>query len=140
MYLMSFIKKYPGDIECIHHFRKIRETAGVECHNCGGRHHLWDERKYQFCCLNCGTMIHVKSGTAMGSSPLSIKFWYLAVFMLTNRAEPHTVTDIYKRLDYLESGQLREMLKKLEGLMQSTKYAQTFEMLLYACAKHQCDQ
>jgi hypothetical protein len=137
MQILNFINKFPSETECVLYFKEIRKRAGIKCRSCCGTNHNWDDNNHIFECTECGTLTEIKSGTVFENSALSLKYWFLSIYMLTLKDKPYTINDIQKKVDYLEDEPVMEMLGILNYLMRTSKNAATFDNLLLACAKNQ---
>ena len=96
MNLFVFDTMFPGDKECLEFFIAIRECAGVKCTKCGCVMHTWSLTNGQFECERCGIQIDIKCGTIMENTKLPIRYWFIAMCMLTSSAEELSTSQLNK--------------------------------------------
>lgn len=137
MNLLDFIRRFPGEKECLQYFTTIRENVGTVCPKCGGITHNWIEGRDQYDCKQCGTRINIKCGTIMENTKLPIKYWFITMFMLTSSDQVFSASELQQKLGCIEYEQVEEMLNKLNAIMNKTERKHTFDSLLYACSKNQ---
>jgi hypothetical protein len=136
MHILNFIKKFPGEKECVLYFWEIRRKAGIHCHNCEGKEHIWINSKNMFECANCGALTDILAGTSMENSKLPLKYWFLSIYLLTIAGKPYTADDIRKKMDYLDYESISEMFAILNNLIIAGENKYNFDMLMYTCAKN----
>lgn len=135
MNLFDFTKRFPDEEECIHYLISIRENTGLVCSKCGSKKHRWIGFGYQFECAKCGNRKEMKSGTVLESTKLPVKYWFMAMFLLTSSDEEFTTQELYHKLDFKESEQIADMFSKLIDLKKQIGPNCHFDKLLYTCLK-----
>jgi hypothetical protein len=133
MQLINYLDKFPGDRECVRYFRELREIKGVECSHCGSKHHVWNEQLFGFSCLECGNFTALRKGTVMEDSPLSLKYWFLCIYLLTFPEKSYSIEEVRTKLDYLGGEAIDNMLEKIAALMSVSVNPHNFDILLYQC-------
>jgi len=137
MNLLDFIRRFPGENECLQHFISIRENVGIKCKKCGCTMHNWVVEKDQLECVKCGTQIGIKSGTMMENTKLPIKYWFITMYMLTSSDKDFSAIELQQKLGCREYDQVEEMLFNLNVIKNKTNSKCTFDTLLYKCLKFQ---
>lgn len=133
MNLFDFIERFPQEKDCLEYFISTREKAGIQCQICGHNKHIWITALNQFECKKCKNHISIKSGTVMGNSKLPIKYWFIAIHLLTSATEKFTITEIHEKLSVAEPEQLSQMLVSLNNCIVNKKDRPYFDQLLLAC-------
>jgi len=136
MNLLDFIRRFPGENECLQYFTTIRENVGTVCQKCGSNKHIRMEGRDQLECKQCGTRINIKSGTIMENTKLPIKYWFITMFMLTSSDQVFSASELQQKLGCNEYDQVEEMLNNLNAIIRKTEGKYTFDSLLYACSKN----
>jgi hypothetical protein len=136
MNLLDFIRRFPGENECLQYFATIRENVETVCQKCGNNKHISIERRDQLQCKQCGNRINIKSGTIMENTKLPIKYWFITMFMLTSSDQVFSVSELQQKLGCREREQVEEMLNNLKAIMNKIEGKYTFDSLLYACSKN----
>jgi hypothetical protein len=97
-------------------FQRARQSAG-SCPRCGSRHGYWLARRRREC-GTCGLQVGVRFGTAMESSRLPLRIWFLAIGEVlanpTIRAER-----LQLAIDVPRLGTVRKLLKKILTALRS---------------------
>ena len=137
MNLLDFIRRFPGENECLQYFATIRENIETVCPKCGCNKHIPTERRDQLQCVQCANQININYGTIMENTKLPIKYWFISMFMLTSSDQVFSVSELQQKLGCREREQVEEMLTNLTAIMNKTESKYTFDSLLYACLKNQ---
>lgn len=136
MDLFDFIDRFPNEEFCLKYFVAARQSVGITCFKCGNDKHEWVKAIDKFECEKCGNLISVKSGTAMENSKLPIKFWFIAIQLLTSITEKSSNSEIEKKIgNDVNSDQVLKMLETLNSLTAYTENSFSFDQLLWACVK-----
>lgn len=133
MDLFEFLENFPGERECLDHFITTRLKAGITCRECGGTSHKCVPGSDQFECDSCQNRINIKSGTVMEKSKLPIKYWFVAIELLTSSTEKISTTEIQEKLSGAELSQISEMLESLNTCLGNSKNHKSFDQLLQVC-------
>lgn len=133
MDLFDFIERFPRENDCIEYFISMREKAGIQCQLCKHNKHIWISTLNQFECAECNNHISIKSGTVMENSKLSIKYWFIAIQLLTSTTEKYTISEIQKKLNGAEPEQVSQMLASLNSCLENPGNGLSFDQLLLTC-------
>lgn len=137
MNLFDFIERFPQENDCLEYFISIRKKTGVVCRKCGSSNQIWLAATKQFECKQCENRINIKSGTVMENSKLPIKYWFMAIHLLTSATETFTIAEIQKKLGCEDIEQVNEMLENLNRCLCKTGNSCSFDQLLFACVANQ---
>lgn len=137
MDLFEFLETFPGEYECLEYFIAARLKAGITCRECCCTTHHWVPGPDQFECNSCQNRINIKSGTVMEKSKLPIKYWFVAIELLTSSTEKIAITEIQEKLSGAELSQISEMLESLNTCLGNSKNRKSFDQLLVACVANQ---
>ena len=132
MNLLSFIQQFPGETDCLEYFRSVREKVGVTCTKCGNKQHQWLSGKSYFECTCCGNHTPINSGTILENTVLPIKYWFIAIQLLTSTDEPVSSSKIQNLLGVKQPEPVYDMCNKLKLLIENGET--NFDSLLMACA------
>lgn len=69
----------------------------------------------------------------MENSKLSIKYWFVAIQLLTSETEKYTISEIQEKLSGAEPEQVRQMLTMLNSSLENPKNGESLDQLLLAC-------
>ena len=117
MNLLNFIKQFPDEESCRQKFKEVREQAGVKCKKCGNNQYYWKSDKWQFECKKCRTRMTLLSGTAMESSKLPLRYWFVAIHLLTSTKKSFSALEIQRQLGHNRYEPIWVMLHKLREVM-----------------------
>ena len=137
MNLLDFLERFHGEKECLEYYIAIRQKTGIICQKCGCNNHNWVARINQFECYQCKNRLSIKRGTVMENSKLPIKYWFIAIHLLTSSIENLTIAEIKKKLGFPEHEQINEMLGILNLLISRTDSKCSFDELIFACVDSQ---
>ena len=82
MNLISLLEKFPNDDECREALEEIRWPAGVCCTRCGDLNVLELPKHNRWKCRSCDYQFSVMSGTIMHDSHLSLRKWFIAIYLM----------------------------------------------------------
>jgi hypothetical protein len=131
--LFDFIEQFPEEKDCLEYFISIRRKAGIQCQRCGHHDHIWISSLNQFECAKCKNHISIKGGSVMENSKLPIKYWFMAIQLITSDTEKNTISEIQEKLNGAEPEQVSQMLAKLNSCLDNPENGQSFDQLLLAC-------
>ena len=117
MNLLNFITQYPDEDSCILKFKEVRDNAGIVCRNCMGTEHYWKKDKLQYECKKCKTRNTLRSGTVMQSSKLPLRYWFVAIHLLTSTKKSFSALEIQRQLGHNRYEPIWAMLHKLREAM-----------------------
>ena len=80
--LISLMDDFQTDDECREALENIRWPNGVHCTRCGCVEVLELEKQNRWECRGCGYQFSVMSGTVMHDSHLSLRKWFIAIYLM----------------------------------------------------------
>ena len=117
MNLLNFISQFPDEESCKLKFKAIRDKEGVVCRHCGGKDHYWKRDKWQYECKACKTRTTLKSGTIMHGSQLPLRYWFVAMHLLTSTKKSFSAAELQRQLGHKHYEAIWTMLHKLRLAM-----------------------
>jgi hypothetical protein len=117
MNLLNFIAQFPDEESCKLKFKEIRDIVGVFCPKCKGTEHYWKKDKWQYECKKCKTRVTLRSGTAMQSSKLPLRYWFVAIHLLTSTRKSFSALEVQRQLGHNRYEPVWAMLHKLREVM-----------------------
>ena len=117
MNLLNFISQFPDEDSCKLKLKAIRDKEGVICHHCGGKDHYWKSDKWQYECKTCKTRTTLRSGTVMHGSQLPIRYWFVAMHLLTSTKKSFSAVELQRQLGHKYYEPIWVMLHKLRLAM-----------------------
>ncbi len=87
MNLMSLIEKFGSEDDCRDFLEHIRWPGGVCCTKCGDMDVLELTKHNRWECRGCKYQFSVKSGTIMHDSHLSLRKWFMAIYLMCESRE-----------------------------------------------------
>lgn len=137
MNLFEFLERFPGENDCLNYFIETRQKTGISCRKCGSNKHVWSTGIDRFECKKCGNRIGLKSGTLMENSKLPIKYWFIAIYLLTSTNENFSISELQEKLGYRKKENISEMLESLNFHIDQGQKGSPFDHLLLACVKNE---
>lgn len=113
MNLLNFIEQYPDEVSCRLKLKAIRDKEGIVCRKCGGTDHYWKNDKWQYECKSCKTRTTLKSGTVMHGSQLPLRYWFIAMHLLTSIKKSFSALELQRQLGHKYYEPIWGMLHKL---------------------------
>jgi len=117
MNLLNFISTFPDEDSCKTRLKEMREQEGVVCSKCGNISHYWKRDKWQFECKSCKTRTTLKSGTIMHGSQLPLRYWFVAIHLLTSTKKSFSSLELQKQLGHKYYEPIWTMVHKLRLAM-----------------------
>ena len=117
MNLLNFIESYPDESSCKAQWKSIRDNSGVVCMRCRGKSHYWKQDKECYECKSCGYRQGLKANTVMHASNLPIRYWFIAMHLLTSTKKSFSALELQRQLGHKRYEPVWYMLHKLRGLM-----------------------
>ena len=117
MKLIEFMEKYPTEESCKQELRKLRERKGIVCPVCGGIHHYWKGDKECFECASCHYRQSLKANTIMHGSQLPIRYWFIAMHLLTSTKKGISAAEVQRQLGHKRYEPIWAMLHKIREVM-----------------------
>lgn len=117
MNLLNFISQYPDEDSCKLKLKAIRDKEGVVCRHCGRKDHYWKRDKWQYECKACKTRTTLQSGTIMHGSQLPLRYWFVAMHLITSTKKSFSATELQRQLGHKHYEAIWTMLHKLRLAM-----------------------
>jgi len=117
MNLLNFISQFHDDDSCKLKLKAIRDKEGIICHHCGGKDHYWKSDKWQYECKTCKTRTTLRSGTVMHGSQLPVRYWFVAMHLLTSTKKSFSAVELQRQLGHKYYEPIWVMLHKLRLAM-----------------------
>ena len=117
MNLLNFISQYPDEESCKLKLKAIRDKEGIVCRHCGGKEHYWKSDKWQYECKSCKTRTTLRSGTIMHGSQLPLRYWFVAMHLLTSTKKSFSALELQRQLGHRYYEPIWGMLHKLRLAM-----------------------
>jgi hypothetical protein len=117
MNLLNFISQFPDEESCKLKLKALRDKEGVICHHCGGKDHYWKSDKWQYECKTCKTRTTLRSGTVMHGSQLPVRYWFVAMHLLTSTKKSFSAVELQRQLGHKYYEPIWVMLHKLRLAM-----------------------
>ena len=117
MNLLNFVSQYPDEESCKLKLKAIRDKEGVVCRHCGGKDHYWKRDKWQYECKTCKTRTTLRSGTVMHGSQLPLRYWFVAMHLLTSTKKSFSALELQRQLGHKYYEPIWAMLHKLRLAM-----------------------
>lgn len=122
--LLEYMARYPTEEACEEALMAARFPDGWVCPRCGNRSCSpvsGRPRKRQ--CTRCGKQLSVTSGTAMESSKLPLRKWFLAFYLVTHSKRGMSALELARHLGVSEvTG--RRVILRLRGAMAGSECLQ----------------
>jgi len=82
--LFDLMEAFPDEQDCVDHLRAIRWRDGEFCPHCGSNkiYHFSDRKTFK--CGECRDRFSIKVGTIFEDTKLSLRKWFMAIWMITN--------------------------------------------------------
>jgi transposase-like protein len=82
--LFDLMEAFPDEQACVDHLRAIRWRDGEFCPHCGSTkiYHFSDRKTFK--CGDCRDRFSIKVGTIFEDTKLSLRKWFMAIWMITN--------------------------------------------------------
>jgi transposase-like protein len=82
--LFDLMEAFPDEQACVDHLRAIRWRDGEFCPHCGSTkiYHFSDRKTFK--CSDCRDRFSIKVGTIFEDTKLSLRKWFMAIWMITN--------------------------------------------------------
>ena len=96
--LIDIMKVFNDEQACIDHLTAIRWRDGAFCPHCGSIrvYHFKDRRSHK--CGDCRKRFSIRVGTIFEGSKLSLKKWFIAIYLITSHKKGVASTTLAKDL------------------------------------------
>lgn len=96
--LFDLMDAFKDEQACVDHLRAIRWRDGEFCPHCGGgRIYTFSDRK-TFKCGDCRQRFSIKVGTIFEDTKLTLRKWFMAIWLITNHPKGIASTTLAKDL------------------------------------------
>ncbi len=113
-----FYTIFATETQCIEHLVNLRFSKGITCRECGEiTKHNWVKGCQRFYCQICHHQTTLRSGTVMESSKLPIRYWFWAMFLMTNTSNPISCKELCFQLGHSRYNSIWFMMHKIRALM-----------------------
>ena len=83
--LMAAVKYYSDPLVCISEVAAVKWPKGeAVCPRCEGKEHFWLSTRLMWKCKACKKQFSVKVGTIFEDSPIPLKKWFCAMWLIAN--------------------------------------------------------
>ena len=116
--LIELLNAFPDEQACIDHLTKTRWPDGIECPTCQSRKIYTCKKKFR--CGSCKRDFSVRTGTIYESSPLSLRKWFAAMWLLSSSPKGISSYQLAREIGVTQKtawfllGRLRKMIQELE--------------------------
>ena len=93
--IFDFMKRFQTEKDCLDY---LKETIGTDCRHCGESkvYSFSDKKTYK--CSSCKKKFTLKKGTIFENSPVSLKTWFLAIFLLDTSKKGISSVELSEKL------------------------------------------
>ena len=98
MDLLSLMDAYGSEDKCRTILEELRWPEGPRCPRCQGTKLSRISTREQFDCDGCGYQFSVKAGTIFHDSPLPLRKWFVAVYLMTESRKGISANQIQRML------------------------------------------
>jgi len=81
--LHDFYEQFPTEASCRAYFERIRFQEGDQCPHCNHNEIMRFTNGIRYRCKGCKQDFTIKTGTIFGDSKVTLKKWFLAIYLLT---------------------------------------------------------
>jgi len=85
--LAEFLEYFKDEETCREHFASIRFANGEYCPHCGHTEVYTFSNGKRYRCAKCKQDFTIKTGTVFGESKVSLKKWFIAIYLLSNTSK-----------------------------------------------------
>ena len=117
MNIIKFIEQFPDEASCKAHLRKVRESKGIKCKQCGCKKHYWLKAKDQWQCSACNFRTTLKSGTMFENSNLPLRKWYLAMAFMSFSKKGLSAMELQRQLEHARYRTVWSMMHRIRAAM-----------------------
>lgn len=86
--ILQLVETFKTELDCYKYLENIKWKDGVVCPHCGNTHKIWklkDHKTYK--CSTCLKKFNVKTNTIFEETRLSLRKWFMAIFLLTTHSK-----------------------------------------------------
>lgn len=97
--IIELVETFPTEPHCYRYLESIVWKDGIHCPHCGNKHKFWilkDQKTYK--CSICRKRFNVKYGTFFEETRLSLKKWFIAIFLLITHSKGISSVQLAKDL------------------------------------------
>lgn len=124
--ILEFTKAFSTELKCEKYLIKMRFADGkVKCPYCkSSKNYKTTEKRYK--CGKCKSSFTLKVGTIFEGSKVSLKKWFMAIYLLTSNSKGISSLQLSKELSITQKTTWF-MLKRLRHLMQTNDLKDAFK-------------
>ena len=115
--ILTFISNFPDEQSCCDYLRNQREKIAIKCNRCGHDKNYWWPSHEKWQCKKCGSRKSLPSGTVMEGSNLPVRYWFIAMHLLTSTKKSFSALELQRQLGHKRYEPVWYMLHKLRAAM-----------------------
>lgn len=121
--LLQLLKAFPDEKTCIEHLEKLRWPKAIVCPLCGSSrkfHRI--TRGHLYKCSDCGKSFSVRKSTIFEDSPLPLRTWFAAFWLITSNRKGINSCQLSRELGVTQKtawfmlGRLREVAALMSSI------------------------
>lgn len=97
--IINFVETFKTELDCYKYLEQIRWSKGIVCPHCNSTIKFWrlkDQKTLKCSC--CKKRFNVKFGTIFEETRLSLRKWFIAIFLLTSHSKGISSVQLAKDL------------------------------------------
>jgi hypothetical protein len=98
MKIINLINRLPEEASCIHLIKEQRNQQVIICEKCTDSRQYGLEKKHSFQCVSCVLRTSIISDITVENSNLPIRFWMMAITIITTTKKGFSVTEVQMQL------------------------------------------
>jgi len=124
--IADFTERFPDEEACCKYFEGIRFRNGEYCPHCGHTTIYRFKGGKRFRCAECRQDFTIKTGTVFGESKVSLRKWFMAIYLLTTCRKGISSVQLAKQVGVTQKTawfmdhRLREAMKQNSGQLFGT--------------------
>ena len=120
--LLKFTTKFGTEERCLLEFAKVRWGSKVACAHCFATTKVYDLKKQGYYrCSNCKKDFTAKVGSVFEGSKISMKKWFLAIYLYVSHKKAISATQLSKDLEVTKKTSCF-ILQKLQYIAEKIKF------------------
>ena len=124
--LIGFMERFDSEEKCLKYLTDTRFKDGAYCPHCGHtKVYLFSNNK-TYKCAECRKKFNVKTGTIFEASKISLRKWFLAIFLLSTNKKGISSVELAEKLGVTQKTawfmdhRIRETYKQNKGKLTGT--------------------
>ena len=124
--LIEFTSHFKDEETCLKYFEQIRFQNGEYCAHCGHTQIYRMKGGKRYRCAECRKDFTIKTGTLFGESKVTIRQWFIAIYLLTTRKKGISSVELAEQVGVTQKTgwfidhRIREAMKQGKGLLSGT--------------------